>query len=154
MSEEREESAQRHREAAEAYLGGRKVEAAGVFQREGQGIEWVDPVVFWPFRFFERLFDNLTKGRVGQLPRKFLLAVTTDEVYVFQAWDWRSKTPTLHQIAVFGRDEIRLRRTPGKEDAVVYLSATERGRTRQIALDAEPDEQNPAAADVVAALSE
>jgi hypothetical protein len=70
------------------------------------------------------------------------------------AQNWRSKTPTLDQIAVFGRDEIRLRRTPGKEDAVVYLDAPERGRTRQIALEAEPVEQNPAAAEVVAALSE
>ena len=98
-------SAQEYREATESHLGGAKVEAAGVFQREGQGIEWVDPVVFWPFHFFERLFDRLTKGRVGHLPGRFL-AVTKDEVYAFRAWDWRSNTPTLNQIAVFDRDEI------------------------------------------------
>jgi hypothetical protein len=41
MSEERKEATRTHREAAEAYLGGPTVEAAGIFWRNVEG--WASP---------------------------------------------------------------------------------------------------------------
>jgi hypothetical protein len=64
MSEERDETARRYREAAEARLSGLTVEAAGVFQREEPDADqnWLLALV--------RIYERLTKGRVGRLPAK------------------------------------------------------------------------------------
>jgi hypothetical protein len=51
---------------------------------------------------------------------------------------------------VFDRDEIRLRSIAGGE--VLYLDATENGRTHTIDLDGEVVDQYPGAPEVVAAL--
>jgi hypothetical protein len=82
MSEEREEAARTYREAAEAYLGGGKVEAAGVFHRPG----WLSDAIAIEalIRALDWLDERLTHGRVGRLRGSFLLAVTRNEVHAFK----------------------------------------------------------------------
>ena len=147
MSEDRDESAKRFRDAAEARLGGRRVEAAGVFQREV--IDELD-LLYALIRIYERL----TKGRAGRLPGRFILAVTDDEVHAFKYSAWPSKNPVGTQLAVFGRKQIRLRRTPGRQSTVIYLHANEGGKTREIVLEGDVVEKSPGAAEVLAALAE
>jgi hypothetical protein len=55
------------------------------------------------------------------------------------------------EMAAFDRDAVGLRSIAGGE--ILYLSATERGRTREIDLDGGAVEHSPGAAEVVAALS-
>lgn len=152
MSEERKEWARTYREAAEAHLGGRKVEAAGVFQRPGRWLGLVETVTIEaPFRGLEWLKERLTMGRLGRLHGSFLLAVTNDKVHAFK-YRGGQNFQVQKEIAVFDRDEVRLRSAAGGE--VIYLSAPERGRTRAIDLDAELLKEHPGAAEVLAALSE
>jgi hypothetical protein len=72
MSQKGDERARQYREVAEAYLGGRKVEAAGVFHREATSME--------PgYGVLTRLFERLTReGPVSDLPEEFLLAVAQE----------------------------------------------------------------------------
>jgi hypothetical protein len=149
MSDERE-GATRYREAAEAYLGGRRVEAAGVFQRP----DWLSPghETEGSFRGLEALEERLTYGRLGPLPASFLLAVTKDRVHALKYGGEGQTFQVREEIASFQRDEVRIRSIArGK---VVQLSVMEKGRTRQIDLDGEVVKQSPGATEVLAALSE
>jgi hypothetical protein len=150
MSHERKGSARRYREAAEAYLGGRKVEAAGVFQRPS----WLSPghETEGSFRGLEALEERLTHGRLGPLPTSFLLAVTKDKVHAFTYGGEGQDFQVREEIAVFDRDEVRMRSIAGGE--VVQLSGMEKGRTRQIDLDGEVVKKSPGATEVLAALLE
>lgn len=84
MSKESTESASTPRAAAEAYLRGRKVEAAAVFKRP--------PVRSTEFEFttddirrmLEWIYERLRMGRIGRLQGSFLLAVTANEVFAFK----------------------------------------------------------------------
>jgi hypothetical protein len=149
MSEERK-GATRYREAAEAYLGGRKVEAAGVFQRPG----WLTPghETEGSFRGLEALEERLTHGRPGGMPASFLLAVTKDKVHAFRYGGEGQDFQVREEIAVFDRDEVRIRSIAGGE--VLQLSGMETGRTRQIDLDGEVVKKSPGATEVLAAISE
>jgi hypothetical protein len=148
MSEERK-GATRYREAAEAYLGGRKVEAAGVFQRPG----WLTPGhETGSFRGLEALEERLTHGRPGGMPASFLLAVTKDKVHAFRYGGEGQDFQVREEIAVLDRDEVRIRSIAGGK--VLQLSGMETGRTRQIDLDGEVVKKSPGATEVLAALSE
>ena len=146
MSEEHVGAARNYREVAEAYLGGRDVEAAGIFQREPTSAHPVYAVL-------TRLFERLTRGGLlSGLPEKFLLAVAQNKVYAFRYSDWRAKPQIQSELAAFDRDDIQLRRTPG--GGVIYLRANEKGRADEIPLDGTHIDHDPGAAEVVAALAE
>jgi hypothetical protein len=145
MSAENVNSAQEYREAAESYLGGAKVDAAGIFQRPpsmtGGGLE---RILDW--------LNDLLEGRLGLLRGRFLLVVTPDRVYAFRFKDVGVGLRIEEEIASFDRDEVRLRSYAGGE--LFHLSATERGRIREIDLDGEAVTEASGAPEVIAALSE
>jgi hypothetical protein len=150
MSEEHPAAARMYTEAAEAYLGGPKVEAAGIFRRaldvtgaddvEGEGV---------PLLLITQLF-NWLHGLIspwGRLQGSFLLAVTSDKVHALK-WGGEGQSPVEEEIGVFDRDRVWLRSYAGGE---VFCFES---RRHQIDLDGAAVEANPGAAEVVAALSE
>jgi len=147
MPDENVGSARHYREVAEAYLGGRKVEVAGAFQRE-------DPPEDAPeliYGLFDRLYQRLTEGPVGRLPGRFCSQSRATLSMSFAYKQRRSNLEVQSQVAVFDRDDIRLGRTPSGDS--LFLNATEKGRTRQITLDGTVVDRNRAA-EVLVALSE
>ena len=137
-----------YREAAEAYLGG-EVEAAAPFHRPGPLPLSATGAVLE--RALDWLNDRL-EGRVGRLRGNFLLAVTKNKVHALKYTSGSEGLRIEEELAAFDRDAVGLRSVAGGE--VLCLSATERGRTREIDLDGEAVEHSPGASEVVAALSE
>src|SRR5262249_55053615 len=152
MSEENVDLARLYREAAEAYLGGPKVEAAGIFQRtagvfqqtgdvagedEGGALDLLAPLFDWLHGLFSPW---------GRLQGSFLLAVTSDKVHALM-WGGEGQSPIEEEIGVFDRDRVWLRSYAGGE--VFYFES----RRHQIEFDGAAVEKNPGAADVVAALA-
>jgi hypothetical protein len=122
----------------EAYLGGREVEAAGLFQRTPS---WTRGAV----RLLQYANDQVAKGDIGRLPEQFLLAVTSDLVYAFEYLP----NDTVEELAVFERGDIRI---TGADHEIIFLVATQGGRTHDIELDATVLQKSAGAAEVIAAL--
>jgi hypothetical protein len=151
MSEARDDRARKYREAAEAHFGAGRVEAAGVFRREGAG----DPdalqsgLLGMVFQSIFRLQDSLTKGTIGGLPERFLLVVTADTLYAFNCQP-SGEVEFGTELASFERDQVWLRRTADGD--FIYLYANEKGRTDEIPLEG-ATEESFGAAEVLAALT-
>lgn len=143
MWRKREKSPDTYREAAEAYLGGPKVEAAAVLRREHA--EDSDLLSFG-----QRIHEVMTRGRAGSLPYSFLLAVTNEKVYALKYRTTRNEVEVRKQIEVFDRDEIRLR---ADESGSLTLEASDENGTQSFHLRDKLDE-TPGAAEMISALSE
>jgi hypothetical protein len=147
MSQEGKDPARIYREAAGAYLGGPRVEAAGIFSRPDE--DWKDWLSGSEVEGIASLFAWLYEmaSQWGRLRGSFLLAVTEDEVYALKYSDDENFRVT-EEIGSFGRDEVWLRSYAGGE--VIYFES----RRHQIDLDGAAVKDDPGAAEVFAALSE
>jgi hypothetical protein len=98
--------------------------------------------------------NDLREGRLRLLRGRFLLVVTPDRVYAFRFKDVGGglRIEIEDEIASFDRDDVRLRSYAGGE--LFHLSATERGRVREIELDGAVVTEASGASEVIAALSE
>jgi hypothetical protein len=126
-----------------------KVEAAGVFQRPG----WLSPGHESEGSFRGLEAPEETDPRTPRSPARELPARGHQgQGARLQVRGEGQNFRVREEIAVFNRDEVRIR-SIGEGD-VLQLSVMERGRTRQIALDGEVVKESPGAAEVLAALSE
>jgi hypothetical protein len=149
MSEERKEAARIFREAAEAYLGGPNVEAAGKFWRsvsEGRLVLGPDDPAFIYLvgDFFRRLYGVFDPW--VRLHGFFLLAVTRDKVHVLDYGGLENVVVT-EEIVAFDRDEVWLR--SDADGKFIYFE----GKGHQVALGGAVLERSPGAAEVLAALT-
>jgi hypothetical protein len=150
MLEERKEGPQRYRDAAEAYLGGPTVEAAGIFWRNVRG--WTGsgiPDEFDPDFPMVRATFRWLRGMVSPSARLygfFLLAVTRDKVHALD-YGGHEELVVTREIAAFDRDEVRLRRDAAGK--AIYLE----NKRHRVELGCSALEENRGAAQVMAALS-
>jgi hypothetical protein len=144
-SEEHNDAARMYREAAEAYLGGPKVEAAGIFKRPDDG--WLSGSELGAIAsFFAALYWLVSPW--GKLRGTFLIAVTKDKVHALKYGGTSESVTAIGEIAAFDRDDVWVRSYAGGE---VFLFED---RRHQVDLDGAAVEENPGAAEVVAALSD
>ena len=162
----REEWARKYREAVAPFLGGEEVEAVGVFTREYEADStqgWIDLVDL--IQAVLRPFRKKGQGRLAKLPKRFLLAVTTEKVHILafreggSGDDWRHPLPkgqiaADEQIAVFDRKAISFTKRWGTwtEFPVLELMADGEHNRIDIKKDDLDRGTNPWAAEVVAAL--
>ena len=141
MSEERKEATRTYREAAEVYLGGPTVEAAGIFWRNVQdsGPRLPEEVDLRIWATFFRWLHGLVNPR-ARLRGFFLLAVTREKVHALDYAGYEKLVIT-REIASFDRDQVWLRSSEGGD--VTYLE----DRKHQVEIRGEKG-----AAEVVAAL--
>ena len=155
---EREDWARKYREAVEPHLSGKKAEAVGTFSRPEPWWEGSDGAaliagLIW---LISRPFQGHVKGRLGDLPDPFLLAVTSDKVYAFSYAKTGEKFEVKDLVADFDRESITISKAgPGYySDVVLRLVDGERRRRITINRNALDAEKDPWAVEVVAALAE
>ena len=100
--------------------------------------------------------DRAERGALNALPGLFLLAVTSDRVYVLGFRQTRKKVEVKDKVADFDRETVSFSTELGDSGEVGVLELTEEGQTSRIKVtrDALNAKKNPWAAEVIAALSE
>jgi hypothetical protein len=144
---ERDQWARRYRDAVEARLSDERVDAVGVFSRHwtSDDVESIQGMIRW---ISEAMGG---KGDLGKLRGTFLLGVTSEKVHAFKHRQRHSNVEIRRDLATFQRDQIRFVTASPDE---LHLEVTEGHQTHRLRITSKRLEDEPGAADVVAALSE
>jgi CHAD domain-containing protein len=144
---ERQEWARKYREAIQDRLGAERVEVAGVFSRhpDSDKVESIQGTIRWIWESMGR------RGPLAKLRGTFLFGVTSDKVHAFKHRQRGSDLEIRDELVTFRRDHIRF--ITGARDEL-HLEVTEGDKTHRLRITSKRLEDEPGAAEVVAALSE